>query len=1039
MTGQEVWRFAEMEFDLRNARLMRAGQTLAITPLLLSVLSYLVRHHDRIVTREELSAAVWPDVAVGEGSLRQAIWELRQKLGESAVGQSIIQTVRSRGYRFVAPVEQVRPAHLAHGASSASAVSAPTFAVQGLFGRQEELLHLRSLLAASAREGGRACAIVGPPGVGKSRLARVLAQSLPSSRSFVEGHADANRSAPAFWPWLQMVNSYVEASPESRPRYAELAPAVFRLLTGAPVLSGAPQAESSRQQQRFLMLSEMGRLFVTLASDAPGLLLFEDLQWADEASLAFLLHLLPLLARTRSLLVLTCRAVRPRDERAVARALRELTRTTWSEQLELRNLTARDIEHMLGVHTRGTVTDALRDQVFELSRGNPLFASEFSRLLAKAPAHGAAEAPPGTSELQSLVQRRLLALPDEALTTVRAAAVLSSDFALAELAGVLDEPVASVLSRVDQCFEQEVFIEGQGSRFRFAHPLLRESAYALLSLEERCRMHRRAGEWLESHGADAQVTWRSELARHFVAAAAHDCVEKAIRYATDCAAVAYASTAYADCVLYYEQALSCAALDKTLGPELHLELELSRGEAQRAAGVETERINDSFLKLAQRAEALRSPTLFARAVLGYVGQCNVRFTPTRFPPAAHADRLRLLEKALRELGPAPSELRALLLCSLSAALFYTTERARREAAVDEALQIATTLATPWLSARALATRIYFCAAPDARDQRLADCDALIDLTREHMLMVPEAEALMTRAVLRLSSGLLHEAEEDVVRARHLAQRVDLPDVHARCALLDMMRAFWTGDLPLAKKLTEQSLAAKPEDIVERAFYVIRMTALDSMEHGLRPQTIALHEGWLAEHPNIVGVHAVLASIYATLGQVAVAERHFDSATQDDFRHLPEDITWLSELMLLADTARRLDDRERASAVYRRLEPYGHLFDFFAGEGAPAGPVAYWLAELAVTLGDYEKANDWLEVTESINARLGATMFQQLDRVCRARLIVRSQPEQLSQARQLLSEARRFAERAGVALVGRAVREVEQELAGSREERRSRLS
>ena len=71
-------------------------------------LRVLVENAGRLVTKEELLQAVWPDTAVEENNLNHNVSILRKALGEKAVGQAFIETVPRVGYRFVAPVEPGR-------------------------------------------------------------------------------------------------------------------------------------------------------------------------------------------------------------------------------------------------------------------------------------------------------------------------------------------------------------------------------------------------------------------------------------------------------------------------------------------------------------------------------------------------------------------------------------------------------------------------------------------------------------------------------------------------------------------------------------------------------------------------------------------------------------------------------------------------------------------------------------------------------------------------------------------------------------------
>ena len=93
-----------------------------LPPKVFAVLHYLVTHPDRLVTKDELLDAVWPETAVSDAVVRVAIGALRKVLGDTAQTPRYIATVPRRGYRFLAPVAEdtgVVPATSPAGATCA--------------------------------------------------------------------------------------------------------------------------------------------------------------------------------------------------------------------------------------------------------------------------------------------------------------------------------------------------------------------------------------------------------------------------------------------------------------------------------------------------------------------------------------------------------------------------------------------------------------------------------------------------------------------------------------------------------------------------------------------------------------------------------------------------------------------------------------------------------------------------------------------------------------------------------------------------------
>ena len=98
------WHFAEFRLDPDNACLWQGTRALLVPPKAFALLQYLVTHAGRLVTKEELLEACWPETAVSEGILKVHMAQLRQTLGETGRTARCIATVHRRGYRFVAPV-----------------------------------------------------------------------------------------------------------------------------------------------------------------------------------------------------------------------------------------------------------------------------------------------------------------------------------------------------------------------------------------------------------------------------------------------------------------------------------------------------------------------------------------------------------------------------------------------------------------------------------------------------------------------------------------------------------------------------------------------------------------------------------------------------------------------------------------------------------------------------------------------------------------------------------------------------------------------
>src|SRR5262245_33380030 len=106
------WTFGPFCLDRDAYRLSKDDVPLSLPPKVIDLLSLLVSRPSVLVTKEDILAALWPDVAVTDNAITQVVSDLRQALGDKSSTPQYVQTVPRRGYRFVASVEAAEPAAL---------------------------------------------------------------------------------------------------------------------------------------------------------------------------------------------------------------------------------------------------------------------------------------------------------------------------------------------------------------------------------------------------------------------------------------------------------------------------------------------------------------------------------------------------------------------------------------------------------------------------------------------------------------------------------------------------------------------------------------------------------------------------------------------------------------------------------------------------------------------------------------------------------------------------------------------------------------
>jgi pimeloyl-ACP methyl ester carboxylesterase/DNA-binding winged helix-turn-helix (wHTH) protein len=118
-TGRGAYRFGPFQLDVRERRLSRGPEVIPLRLKVFDTLRVLVESAGKLLTKQELLDAVWPETTVEENNLNHNVSVLRKALGERATGQQYIETVPRVGYRFIAGVEATQPREGATVASAA--------------------------------------------------------------------------------------------------------------------------------------------------------------------------------------------------------------------------------------------------------------------------------------------------------------------------------------------------------------------------------------------------------------------------------------------------------------------------------------------------------------------------------------------------------------------------------------------------------------------------------------------------------------------------------------------------------------------------------------------------------------------------------------------------------------------------------------------------------------------------------------------------------------------------------------------------------
>ncbi|HEX4406699.1 MAG TPA: winged helix-turn-helix domain-containing protein, partial [Polyangia bacterium] len=164
--------FGPFSLYARERRLERDGRIVKLGSRALEILMILTARAGDVISKEELTSLVWPDIAVEESGLRVHVAALRKALGDGRQGARYVANVPGRGYSFVAPVEGIASVSMAAPSTPARGRDLPS-RLEWIVGRDATIREVAEQLAAR-----RFVNVVGPGGMGKTTVAIAVAHSL---------------------------------------------------------------------------------------------------------------------------------------------------------------------------------------------------------------------------------------------------------------------------------------------------------------------------------------------------------------------------------------------------------------------------------------------------------------------------------------------------------------------------------------------------------------------------------------------------------------------------------------------------------------------------------------------------------------------------------------------------------------------------------------------------------------------------------------------------------------------------------------------
>ena len=703
-------------------------------------------------------------------------------------------------------------------------------------GRSAEMQTLVQHLRLAAAGAPQCVTILGGPGLGKTRLTEELLRAVGARQFLIlRGYCESNLSAEPLQPFLQMLRDICGIRPGMTAleaagiagkhlgtitKLSEIAR--FELMRA---LSLSPSNQSDRAPAVESRIAALRSLFDILAQDSPLMLVVDDLQWADDASLR-MLEAVRTLHRPICLLIVS--RVVDGDSPAA-----EPVTTIALEPLSLADA-ARSIEHQLpGIDPFAVA------EIHRYSGGNPLFIDELCHAAAANPDRLPVENRiGGAAWLNALIESRVGRLPPVQLEIVRAAAVIGNvvpAWLLERVTGYgRDAPFVRALA--DQDF---LFPAGQPGVMRFKHGITRDVIYGALGLHQRRAMHLVVANALVAHAGHAVSDDGYEsLAYHYAAA---DLPIDAARFAE----------------LAGDKALAASALDYARAQYL-------------AALTALDRIGPLSSRQAQLAWC---------SVAGKLGMACV------FDPLGLAEGVELFQRGVRlarESGDAAAIARAEYWLGY---ISYAKGRAREAGRHCEAsLELAIQIGDERLGAQVRATLGQIRASAGAYDDALPLLDEAVNSKRRNShpgtsVAIGSAYTLARKGFTLGDQGFFDQAEECFEGSLRLLGDSVLPvgsSVRELICAVRLWQGRWEGALAMATEGTDIAMRCRSRYLLAmgRSFAACAQWMLKGEISAL--QTLRESTQWIETRGGAISTslnYGWLVEVAVALGMPSEARHH----------------------------------------------------------------------------------------------------------------------------------------------------------------------
>ena len=818
-----------------------------------------------------------------------------------------------------------RPSRPVEPAAPSTQVDAPQ---SDLVGREPELVVISDTLRAAREDGPRWILLTGVAGIGKTRLAEeAVALWLASGGQVLRARCPDEEGLPAYWPIRALLAEQGNADPDE-------------------VL--APPADAPADEARFAVYDQILAVVTQGCDRQPLLVLVDDVQWADPATLRFLRFVAETGRRLPLAIVVTVRDQVSSPE--LERLAEAVGRSAGSRHVPLPPLTVDQVGTLAGRFGPSLSAEDVR-QLADRTEGNPFFVSQYAQLPASDRREGQVPV-----AVRSVLRRRLANLEPQVLQVLRTAAVLGDVPDLDLLVQVTGLDPDALDDALDSALHAAILVADRGhGGYGFAHALLRDELLDGLSAPRRQRIHLRIA---QAVGPDASGGRLATRAGHLMAALPFGSAAEALEAAGRLAIEAEAAWQFESAAYWWENAGKAWDLAAAQDPRPRSERD-DLTVAQLAALAHTGRsqtvvdLIDAGLLEAIRQGRTGFAGRLAAALLRATGSWP--WSAYGMDPGRLLPRLAGVEGLVREDTAAHVR----ILATLAVGCTYDPDESVPDSLSKRALELAEELGDPDVLADALIGRVLSRAGVAAVAHDLARwARRLSELPHRQS----RSDQVLAHNVLTMTSMLSGQMDAATEHIRHGAVGADL----LRLAITRVQLRWADGAISLWRGQFDRA-----EETFAHAFAMHRQTELAQADLALQMAVMCVRwiQGRVDEiewDPTLRDNPAWIALFRASIDPRPEAERLVRAEAVRE-----EAGSWLglARLVLIGHAVADLGLTDLAALMRRRLHPHQHQVAI-VGQIGGISSAAVTLARLAALDGDDIAARAHLAAATDLAVRSG---------------------------------------------------------------------